>query len=154
MTVPADPEQASERLVLERTFAAPPERIFDAWTKPDILQSWFAPGDGFDVTAEADPAPGGRFRIALRHRESGAEHIAVGAYEEVDRPRRIVCTWQWEQGDEAGGPETLLSLDFEVHGADTLLRLTHERFPTAEIRDHHMQGWTGCLARLIEHLTA
>jgi len=143
-----------ESLQLERTFTASPEQVFDAWTRADLLQAWFAPGEGFEITAEADPRPGGRFRIAMRHVESGAPHVAVGEYLEVDRPRRIVCTWRWEEGDVAGQPETRLSLDFEPDGDGVRLRLTHERFPDGDLRDKHVQGWTSCLDRLVAHFAA
>jgi uncharacterized protein YndB with AHSA1/START domain len=45
-----------------------------------------------------------------------------------------------------------VTVAFEAKGNETELTLTHERFASAEQRDRHSEGWTGCLARLEEAL--
>ena len=46
-------------LRLRRTFAAPRERVFRAWTVPEEMKQWKAPGDMTTPVAEVDLRPGG-----------------------------------------------------------------------------------------------
>ena len=68
-----------------------------------------------------------------------------GQYLEVVLHERIQSTWRWEGSDI----ETLLTIEFAAGESGTTdLTLTHERFPDAELRDKHNQGWAGVLSRL------
>ena len=59
--------------------------------------------------------------------------------------RRLAHTWRWE-GSKV---ESLVTVEFEPGSAGrTRLTLTHSRFAEDEVRDQHVQGWTGCLAKL------
>lgn len=138
-------------LRIERTFDAPPERVFDAWTRPEIVARWFAPTEEHQVVVTSlDAVVGGRYRIEMRH-SGGNVHTATGVYREVTRPTRLVMTWMWE-GKEADG-ETLLSIALHPDGPGTRMTLTHERFPGSAERDAHDQGWAGCLSRLESLMT-
>ncbi len=78
-------------LVVQRTIAATPEAVFDAWTTPAVLRRWFAAGPDWDTpVADVDLRPGGAFRIAMRNPQTGDVHAATGEYVEIDRPRRLV----------------------------------------------------------------
>lgn len=86
----ADPS-ARGTLVIERSFDAPRELVFDAWTKPEHLLRWFAP-HGCSVRFIAiDVRPGGRFHSCIDHPSFG-ECWAIGTYLEIVRPERIVYT--------------------------------------------------------------
>lgn len=99
-------------LVLSRTFAAPRERVFRAWTDPAILKKWWAAGPGFTPTvAEVDLRVGGRYRLGMRAPDQGADYIVAGTYREVQRPARLVYTWAWEG---TAGPETLVTVEFHA----------------------------------------
>ena len=85
-------------LFLKRTFKASREKVFDAWTKPDMLKRWFAGSDDMvGSVAEVDLRVGGRFRMGMKHVPTGKEHIATGVYKEVRFPERLVFTWKWEE---------------------------------------------------------
>jgi uncharacterized protein YndB with AHSA1/START domain len=138
-------------LRLSRRFEAPRERVFDAWTNPDVLREWWAavptwePGD-----AEVDLRPGGRYRLSMTNTDDGATHTVVGEYTEVRRPERLAYTWSWE-GDPAamaGSARTLVEVEFVDDGDATTVNLTHSGFANAEIRDMHEHGWAGCLDNL------
>jgi uncharacterized protein YndB with AHSA1/START domain len=84
-------------LFLKRTFAAPRAKVFEAWTKPEALLNWFAvTPDHVPSVAEVDLRVGGRYRIGMKHRPTGNEHIATGVYQEVVTNERLVFTWRWE----------------------------------------------------------
>jgi uncharacterized protein YndB with AHSA1/START domain len=137
--------QSDTTLQIKRTFKAPREKVFNAWTDPAVIKQWFAPTDEFSVpVAEVDLRVGGKYRIAMQAPD-GARHIAVGAYREIDAPRKLVFTWTWEQRPM---PDTLITIEFNERAGATEVVLTHELFPSVEERDHHNQGWIGCLDRL------
>lgn len=136
---------AETTLQIKRTFKAPCQKVFGAWTEPEALKKWCAPSDEFTVpAAEVDLRVGGKYRIAMKAPD-GNLHVAIGTYREISSPRKLVFTWTWEG---SAMPETLVTLEFHDHGASTELVLTHELFPNVEQRDKHNQGWTGCLNRL------
>ncbi len=136
-------------LQLKRTFQAPRERVYRAWTDPEEMKSWAAPSEDYEVAAEVDLRVGGKYRIQMTHRD-GAVHTAYGEYEVVSAPEKLVYTWSWEDGV---AKDTLVTVEFRDLGAATELTLTHERFPNTEARDKHSQGWSGCVERL-EQLVA
>ena len=47
-------------LVLERTIALPPDRVWAAWTQPELLMQWFTPAPWKTVGCDMDLRPGGR----------------------------------------------------------------------------------------------
>jgi uncharacterized protein YndB with AHSA1/START domain len=141
-------------LRLERRLAAPPAKVFEAWTKADALTAWFAPGPDFTVKVhELEPRLGGRYKIDMRD-PGGVSHITRGTYREFSPPTRLAFTWVWEEEreDKRKQGETLVTIDFHADGAGTRLVLTHERFPDTAARDEHTKGWTGCLERLAGYL--
>ncbi len=138
-------------LRLERTFAAPRERVFRAWTDAAELARWFAPTDGHTTKViELEVRVGGRYRVEM-HPPSGNVHTVTGTFREIRPPDRLVFTWAWE-GKDMG--ETLVTLELQDRGGSTELVLTHELFPTQELRDQHNQGWDGCLSRLVKLVAA
>lgn len=141
------PNVASEvTLHLERRIAAPPEKVFAAWTRAEALTRWFSPTQEHAVRVhELDLRVGGRYRIEMCH-SSGRASVAFGTYREITPPRRLVFTWMWE--NENLKQETLVTVTIEPDGAGTRLTLLHEKFTSTEERDKHNEGWTGCLNRL------
>ena len=137
-------------LNLSRSFAAPRERVFRAFTSPAQLARWWGP-KGFTVPAcTLDVRAGGAWRTVMRSPE-GKDHIVSGVYREILPPERLVFTWAWEK-DGARGHETLVTIKlFETPGG-TRLELRHERFETEESRDAHRDGWSSCLDSLEEAL--
>ena len=113
------------------------------------LSLTFETADGpVHALSEVDLRVGGKYRIQMKHTD-GSIHTAVGEYREISEPEKLVYTWSWEDGSMSG---SLVTVKFRDLGSATELLLTHERFPTAELRDKHGQGWNGCLGRLEEHL--
>jgi uncharacterized protein YndB with AHSA1/START domain len=123
---------------------ASPEKVFDAWTLPEHLKRWSCP-EGMEVAeAQVDLTVGGRYRLRMQSPE-GKVHTAVGLYREIERPRRLVYTWDWEE--ESIG-ETIVTVEFNDLGGSTEVTLIHELFPNAEAKVGHEEGWTSCLNRL------
>lgn len=137
---------ADVTLRLERTIAASPEQVYRAWTKAEALTRWMGPSAEFKTVVHAvEPKVGGRYRYELCGPE-GARHVVSGVFRTLEPPKKLVFTWAWEERPEEG--ETQVTILLSPEGRGTRLVLLHERFITAEVRDKHVQGWTGCLDRL------
>ena len=144
-----DTEQETE-LHVSRRFAAPRERVFDAWTNPDVLRRWWAAGEDWKTpTAEVDARPGGRYRLSMEQPD-GDVHTVVGEYREITPPERLVYTWAWEGGpaEMEGSADTLVVVEFLEDGDGTEVVVTHSGFEHPAIRDEHTKGWTAVLANL------
>jgi uncharacterized protein YndB with AHSA1/START domain len=136
-------------LRLTRRFAAPRERVFEAWTDPDLLRRWWAALQGWETSlAEVDLRPQGRYRLSMSDGER--DYTVVGEYVEVRPPARLAYTWTWEgEPEEMRGSEgTLVEVDFVEDGGGTEVVVTHRDFAGDRIRDLHGEGWGGCLDNL------
>jgi len=140
-------------LRLSRKFGAPRERVFDAWTNPDVLRRWWAASPTMEGTlAELDLREGGCYRLGMRDTESGNEHVVVGEYREIRRPERLAYTWMWEGAPQMTGGETLVEVEFLEDGDGTEVVLVHSGFVSDESREQHAHGWSGCLDSLGRYL--
>ena len=136
---------AKPALKITRTYAAPREKAFRAWTDPEVMKKWLAPSDEFAVPeVTADVRVGGKYRIVMRASD-GEYHRVGGIYREVLPPLKLVFTWAWESTPER---QSLVTVEFKDRGQSTELILTHEGFADEAARDKHQQGWNGCLGRL------
>ncbi|HEY6327437.1 MAG TPA: SRPBCC domain-containing protein [Candidatus Cybelea sp.] len=141
------PADTATGLVLRRTYDAPRERLYEAWTTPQILKEFFAPGDVKVEDVQIDLRVGGGYRMAFKMPD-GEVWCVRGTYRELRAPERIVCTWSWEEDDPALERETLLTLEFLERDSQTELVLKHELFRDSEQRDSHEHGWTEILEAL------
>jgi uncharacterized protein YndB with AHSA1/START domain len=91
---------------------------------------------------------GGEYRIANRLPDGNILWIS-GSFEVIERPRKLVYTWQ--VGPEGASKERV-TVNFESRGLDTEVIVLHENIPTEAMRDMHQQGWLGCMEGLVEYL--
>lgn len=78
-------------LHFERIVAVPKERIWQAWTQPQLLMPWFCPLPWKTVECEIDLRPGGVFRTVMQSPE-GQKFPNDGCYLEVIENERLVWT--------------------------------------------------------------
>jgi uncharacterized protein YndB with AHSA1/START domain len=144
--------EAAERvLVITRTFDAPRELVFRAWTDPRHARNWWGPKDYPATHLEMDVRPGGAWRGCLTAREDGRELWQHGVFREVVAPSRLVFTFVWEEAGERG-LETLVTVTFEEEGGTTRMTFRHEPFQSIEERDGHRGGWSSSFERLEDYL--
>jgi uncharacterized protein YndB with AHSA1/START domain len=137
---------SGETLNIERTFQAPAQAVFDAWTSEEVLRRWFYGQPGWETPeAEVDLRPGGPLRIVMRNPQDGAEHGGGGYYTEIDPPNRLAFTWTWDRDEDR---ETLIELDFEEIDGATKVRFTHSNLKDEESVRNHEEGWTTCFDNL------
>lgn len=133
-------------LTMDRTYEAPPSRVFRAWTQPDEIVHWVAPSPDIDTTAELDVREGGAYVIHM------GTHTVRGTYREIVPDEKLVFTWRWDGAEGPGHMLVTVSL-VAAAGGGTKMRLFHENMPNEQTRDQHEQGWTGSFTRLEQHLT-
>lgn len=131
-------------VIVRRTIAATAEQLFDAWLDPEALAEWMRPGTIQRTEARVDPRVGGEYEIIMHGDSDPIPHR--GIYRVIDRPRRLVFTWN---SPYAGSNDSLVTVDFRLVGESTEVIVTHERLPEAAMAGHS-KGWTGALERLDE----
>src|SRR5690606_25657991 len=79
--------QGDRELVMTREFAAPAQLVFDAWTKPELLQRWLGIRAGWTMPiCEVDLRVGGKYRWVWRKEAKGMELTVRGEYREIVEP--------------------------------------------------------------------
>jgi uncharacterized protein YndB with AHSA1/START domain len=128
-------------MTLVRTFDAPRDLVWTAFTDPAHITKWMFAQDWEAPFAETDVRAGGRFRIGMRpadHSEEG--FVFDGTYREVVRPERIVQ-------DISDG--RVMKTTFEDVGGKTRLTLSVEM---AESEEQEARGYTQILENFARHL--
>jgi uncharacterized protein YndB with AHSA1/START domain len=93
LQVVADP--GTHQIVITRSFDAPREQVYKAFTDPDAVARWWGQRDNETLVDELEARPGGRWRFVQRSGD-GNEHGFHGVYHEATAPERIVYTFEYE----------------------------------------------------------
>lgn len=159
-----EPRTASlgDALVIERTFDAPPELLWKAWSEPEHFARWVGP-KGFTVPhCEIDFRVGGRVFFSMRSPE-GKDYWSTGVFQEIVPMQRIVYTDSF--ADEHGNPvpathygmsedfplEMLVTVTFEERDGKTKFRLHHAGMPASD-QGGANEGWSQSFDKLAEYL--
>ena len=125
-------------LRIERTYRAPAQTVFDAFTSPEVMRRWWhAERDWETTAAEVDLRVGGEVRVVMRDPGADAEYGGSGRYTEIDPPRRLAFTWLWDDYSA----RMLIEIDFEETDGVTVVRLTHSGLWDEEAVRSHDDGW-------------
>ncbi len=129
-------------LVLERTIDAPPEKVFRAYTDPEILSQWFAPKPWSISDMVLEPRPGGRFNFVM-HGPEGERFPNSGIYLEIVENRRIISTDaltpDWKP---AGAPFMVARIDLEPTGdGRTRYKATASHWTEEAMKQHEQMGF-------------
>ena len=107
-TIAADP--ALPIIVMTREFDALPDRVFRAYTDPDLVGQWLGPRRLTMKIEEYDARTHGSYRF-LHIDEDGTEYRFHGAFHEVRQDERIVQTFAWDGQPDGVSLETVLFED-------------------------------------------
>lgn len=144
-------------LVITRLIDAPREKLFKAWTEPELMKQWFAPKPWTTPVVETDVRPGGASLVVMRGPD-GQESPNRGVYLEIVPNERIVVTdayvKAWEPSEK---PFMTLILTFENEGGKTRYTARARHWSVAD-RDAHEKmgfhrGWSQCADQLTELVT-
>ena len=137
---------------LTRPFKAPAQRVYDAWTKPELFRQWWTPksfGMSF-LSCEIDARTGGSYRLVFGHPAWEQPMAFFGRYIEVTPPSRLV----WTNDEEHGAVTTVT---FEEKDGKTLV-VVHDLYPSKEALDGAIAsestgGWPEQFEQLDDLLT-
>jgi uncharacterized protein YndB with AHSA1/START domain len=120
---------AEKQIVTVRVLDASPDRVYAAWTTPEVVKQWWAGDRGTVTSAEIDLRVGGEWRYTLVD-EDGRRSDFQGEYVEIIPNDRIA----WTEHPEDGHGESLSTVAFDEVDGCTRLTLLVE-FASAEARD-------------------
>ncbi len=141
----------SENLTLQlsRVVKTSRTKAFAAWTQPDALLRWFAPGPMRPQSADVDLRQDGTFRLAMAgpspHTGQMMNIVFTGTYQQIVPDELLRFSWEVE-GDP--GLPTLVTIAFKDVEGGTEIALTHERIPNAELLNRNRFGWSAMLEKL------
>jgi uncharacterized protein YndB with AHSA1/START domain len=136
---------------VSRRFAAPAERVFDAWLDPKMIDRFmFGPHlrDEQIVSLTNDPRAGGCFSYKVTRQGQLIDH--TGMYRDIERPHRLVFTWgvNREEGDLS-----VVTIEITAQGDECELVLTHRIDPAwADYAERTQAGWTKIVGDLANAL--
>lgn len=138
-----------------RTFEAPRELVYQAWTDPTHLAAWWGPAGFSNPVCEVEARVGGKIRIHMQGPD-GAIYPMRGVFEELARPGRIVMLTGVDEADGSTRFEVRTTVTLaEAKGRTTVT--VHARVVTATA-DAAPQisgmepGWSQSIDRLQAHV--
>ena len=135
LTTPSERE-----IAMSRVFDAPRSLVFDAWTKPELLERWLGVRGGWSmVICEVDLRVGGAYRFVWRGPD-GAEMGMGGVYREIVSPKRLVAT---ELFAEPWYPGEALGTTVMVEESGKTTATTTVLYESEEIRDAVLESGMG-----------
>lgn len=148
---------AAPTLVVKKVIRADRERVFDAWTRPDMMRHWYVGGEGTSRST-VDLRVGGKYTNEMLIRGKSCcshsdtqegevkSYLHEGEYLEIRRPERLVFTW-----NSPYVQNTRVTVDLRAVPGGTEVTITHE-LPDQEACESHQQGWTFALNELEKYL--
>jgi uncharacterized protein YndB with AHSA1/START domain len=153
MTTDVTSDSSVDReLVLTRLIDAPPEKVFRAWTEPELLKQWFAPKPWTTPEAKLDVRPGGVQSIIMRSPD-GKDMPLRGIYLEVVDNKKLVYTDAYTAAWEPSGkPFMTVTVTFENEGSKTRYTARVLHWTVADREAHEKmgfhEGWGLCADQL------
>jgi uncharacterized protein YndB with AHSA1/START domain len=137
-------------LRIERSFAAPPDKVFGLWADPQAVAQWFLPPENahWKEPPTFEAHSGGRFRLRVVARD---EHYDLhGTFREVLPPEKLILNWGWDKDSPLSGSpgDTEVTVEFIAHETRTDMVLTQTGFRNEESRGQYERGWYRCFRQM------
>jgi uncharacterized protein YndB with AHSA1/START domain len=143
----------AQEITLSRTFDAPRELVWKAWTEPEQLAQWWG-ADGWSNPVEGitiDARPGGTFRVTSVSDEDGTEMTIQGVLREVVEPERLVMEEPAEASWHGGAVSAVTFTDLGGGRTEMVVRTTIHT--TEEMVREAQAGMSTSFDRLGDHLS-
>lgn len=149
----------NRELTIERTYDAPIELVWKAWTDPKLVAEWWGPNGFTNPICEIEPKVGGKINIVMEDSagliKKGSRYPMTGTFTEIDEPNKIVYTSEAILNDKPM-MKNQVSVTFEEQEGKTKM-IVHiivtEATPEAEMPLRGMEmGWNQQMDKLGEIL--
>lgn len=124
---------------IQRTMSAPLERVWKAWTDPNLIVKWFGCEECVGCDVSQDFTVGGAFQV-LMHLDNGATMRVHGVFKEIVPMERLCYTWN-SDAPEFPADDTLVTVEFRAVGDKTELSINHTNFALEKSAQGHSIGW-------------
>lgn len=142
---------AKRTLTLKRTFNAPLNLVWEAWTRPDHIAKWWGPKGMETTIVEHDFKAGGNWKYTMLM-PNGGEFIAEGTYIEIVESEKIVTSADFKPMTEGVTLEAHFEADGEqTHFTFNVIHATEEYCKQQEEMGFY-NGWGSTFERLAELL--
>lgn len=152
-----------DELIITRIFDASREKVWKAWTDPELLKRWWGPKYFTAPVSKIDFRVGGKYLSCMRGPD-GKDYWSTGVYREIIPNEKLVVTDSF--ADEKGNVvpashygmagdwplELLVTVTFEELGNKTKMILRHEGIPSGMMRELTETGWSESFDKLAESI--
>lgn len=129
---------------LEMTFKSPVQSVWDAWTNPTVIMTWFGSDPkGKVLKAELDVRPGGYFEITFQDSDL-TQHTCSGNYKEVQALSKLAFSWEWK---EEPGVESFITVLLTPEGNFTRMQFEHKNLGSGS-KHEYAKGWQNTFSKL------
>lgn len=140
-----DTPQAGLSVLIRRLVRGTPEQVFEAWTDPEQVKSWWGPAHVSCPECSIDLRVGGGYKIANLLPDGSIIWI-VGRFLRVERPELLSYSWQSGSAPEVDGQALeRVTVRFVLRGDKTEVIVEHSRIADEQTQRNHTHGWSGCL---------
>jgi len=144
------------RVELRKTIRVSRDQVFRAWTTPELMARWMAPGISSVLESTVDLRVGGSYQIHMKGAMSGRSYDVWirGTYERIVPNELLSFTWGYldEERRRTVG-ESVVTVLLTAVPEGTELTLIHSKIATEERRKGHLEGWTSSLEKLDQCLS-
>ena len=123
---------SAREIRIERTFLAPVDLVFDAWTRPELVRRWWGDPAAPLAVCEIDLRVGGEWRYATG--DGPEAQRWYGTFLEIVRPRLVRST-EAHGNDPRDDAQNTITFDPTVDGTRCVITVLH---PTRAHRDRHL----------------
>lgn len=145
---------------ITRTFDAPRDLVWKAWTDPEMAKEWMGPRGFTTMEFTTSNEPGAHWHLTMVGQRPGSEQMVTlgqgGTILEVKPPELLKYTFGWDNRASVGlgdGPkENVITIRFEEKGAKTVMHFHQAPFATESERDGHNGGWNSAFDSFAEFI--
>ena len=138
---------------ISKDFPVTAERLYQAWTSPEELKSWWHPMGNELTGVTNELQEGGTVRYEFKTAESDESIKIEGKYETVKPAEHLVYSWIWQLPHQpVGNGDYKLNIRFEAAGDSSRLHVAQENFGSEEAVQPHKEGWEKALEELEAYL--
>lgn len=136
----------SNTVQLHRVLAAPPEKVFKAFTDADAYASWLPPYGFVAKVFELNVKEGGNYKMSFTNFTTGKTHSFGGEFLEIKSNEFIKYSDRFDDPNLRG--EMITTIQLKVVSCGTELHITQEGLPDAIPVEMCYLGWQDSLDKL------
>jgi uncharacterized protein YndB with AHSA1/START domain len=133
-----------KKIEIIRRFAESPQKIWQAWTDPELVKLWFGSDpNGKVLSAHLDVRSGGKFEVTFTNSDK-AEHTCFGAYKVIELYRKLSFSWTWKSIPEITELVTVL---LQPDQTGTIMTFVHDDINPQTAHNYQI-GWNSTFEKL------